>query len=137
MDEQRHYDIVAEELRHRFLKPELWTRAMAEVGGENDTSRSLYVRLRMAELAQLERWKPNRRVGLVIPGVILGLWFIWWLPSLRTALMCALGVWAFIASVFLGAIVPVASCRALVQVLRASRMKWRHMNPRIQSRLVK
>jgi hypothetical protein len=54
MSDQRYYEIVAGELQRRSIRPGLWARAVAESGGEGDAVRSLYIRLRVAELTQIE-----------------------------------------------------------------------------------
>jgi len=61
MKDQRYYDIVAEELQRKFLRPGLWTRAVAEAGGEGDAAaRSLYIRFRVAEIKQEEQSEMER-----------------------------------------------------------------------------
>ena len=55
MSDQRFYEFVAEELQRRSLRPGLWARAVAETGGEGETARALYIRLRVAELLQIEQ----------------------------------------------------------------------------------
>jgi hypothetical protein len=60
MSDQRYYEIVAEELQRKFLRPGLWARAVAEAGGEGDAARALYIRLRVAELIQQEMLERTR-----------------------------------------------------------------------------
>jgi hypothetical protein len=60
MSDQRFYDIVAVELQRRSLRPGLWTRAVAETGGEGEAARALYIRLRVAELEQIEHAESAR-----------------------------------------------------------------------------
>lgn len=55
MSDQRYYDVVAEELQCKYIRTGLWARAVAETGGEGDTARSLYIRLRVSELIQIEQ----------------------------------------------------------------------------------
>lgn len=55
MSDQRYYDIVAQELQSRILRPGLWARAVAETGGEGAAARALYIRYRVAELTQQEK----------------------------------------------------------------------------------
>ena len=60
MKDQRYYEIVAEELQHKFLRPGLWTRAVAEAGREGDAAaRSLYIRFRVAEIKQEEQTRAD------------------------------------------------------------------------------
>ena len=54
MNDQRYYEIVADELQRRFLRPGLWTRAVAEAGTDGGAARALYIRYRVAELARQE-----------------------------------------------------------------------------------
>ena len=54
MSDERFYDEVARELQDRTLIAGLWTRAFAETNGDNDKARALYIRYRVAQLAQLE-----------------------------------------------------------------------------------
>lgn len=76
--DQRYYDTVAEELRRSFLRPGLWTRAVAETGGEGDAARALYVRLRVAELTfedersgnPLESTPPIGRLTRAVAGIL-------------------------------------------------------------------
>jgi hypothetical protein len=125
MIEQRYYTIVAEELQHQFLDPGLWTRAIAEAGGENDATRSLYIRFRVANLSEIEKSDAKRLACFIIPNVVVVLALVCCLPIVRTALMCALGIWAFLASIFLMAIVPIAAGQAAVQFLGEC-LKKRH-----------
>ena len=55
MNDQRYYEIVAGELQRKSLRPGLWVRAVAETGGEGDTARAVYIRLRVSELFQIEQ----------------------------------------------------------------------------------
>jgi hypothetical protein len=55
MSNQRHYEIVAEELQRRFVRPGLWTRAVAETSGEGSAARAFYIRLRVAEVIEIEQ----------------------------------------------------------------------------------
>ena len=59
-DDQRFYDIVAEELQRKVLKPGTWARAVAETGGEGEAARAHYIRLRVAELASMEQAELTR-----------------------------------------------------------------------------
>lgn len=48
--EQRFYDQVAAEMSANQVRPGLWTRALAESGGEDSRCKALYIRLRVEEL---------------------------------------------------------------------------------------
>lgn len=54
LSNQRYYDVVAEELLRKSLRPGLWARAIADSGGEGDAAKALYIRLRVAELVQID-----------------------------------------------------------------------------------
>ncbi len=60
MSDQRYYEIVAEELQRKFLRPGLWARSVAETGGEGDTARAHYIRLRVLELIETEQIEHSR-----------------------------------------------------------------------------
>jgi Flp pilus assembly protein TadB len=47
-----HYDQVARELQAKELIPGLWTRAYSEAGGQADSARALYIKLRVEQLVQ-------------------------------------------------------------------------------------
>jgi hypothetical protein len=51
---QRFYDIVAEEVAQKNLKPGLWARALAESGADDARAQAYYIRLRVAEMRQEE-----------------------------------------------------------------------------------
>lgn len=61
MTDQHLYDSVADELSRKVLTPGLWTRAIAESGGNLDTARALYIRFRVAELREREREEVARQ----------------------------------------------------------------------------
>jgi hypothetical protein len=50
MDDQAFYNIVALELKNRYLKSGLWMRAVAETGHEGIEAQALYIKLRVSEL---------------------------------------------------------------------------------------
>lgn len=60
MADQRYYDAVAEEIRREFYRPGLQARAIAETGGQKEAARALYIRLRVAELEQIEQAERGR-----------------------------------------------------------------------------
>lgn len=61
MSDQRYYEIVAQELQRRFIRPGLWARAVAETGNEGATARALYIRFRVEELVQEEQAEEAQR----------------------------------------------------------------------------
>lgn len=52
--EQHYYDVVAEEVAQKNLKPGLWARALAESGADDARAQAYYIRLRVAEMRQEE-----------------------------------------------------------------------------------
>lgn len=54
MNNQQYYEIVAEELQRRSLRAGLWARAVAETGGEGEAARAFYIKLRVADLIQID-----------------------------------------------------------------------------------
>lgn len=55
MTDQHLYDSVADELHHKVLAPGMWTRALAESGGDVNAARALYIQFRVAQLKEQER----------------------------------------------------------------------------------
>jgi hypothetical protein len=55
MSEQDYYDIVAQEIQSRSLRPGLWARTVAETDDEGAKARALYIRLRVGELLEQEQ----------------------------------------------------------------------------------
>jgi uncharacterized membrane protein len=52
MNDDAFYDEVAKELQSRTMVSGVWTRAFAEADGELDRARALYIKYRVAQLAQ-------------------------------------------------------------------------------------
>jgi hypothetical protein len=52
--DQRFFDLVADELAGKDLKPGLWARALAEAGADDARTQAFYIRLRVAELQREE-----------------------------------------------------------------------------------
>jgi hypothetical protein len=52
--DQHYYDVVAEELARKDVKPGLWARALAESGADDARAQAFYIRLRVAELQREE-----------------------------------------------------------------------------------
>lgn len=55
MSDLHLYDRVAEELRHQSPQLGLWAKAFAESHGDKAHAEALYLRLRVAQLAEIER----------------------------------------------------------------------------------
>ena len=49
-DDEKFYEEVARELQERPLIPGLWTKAFAEMGGDDAKARALYINLRVEQL---------------------------------------------------------------------------------------
>jgi TPR repeat protein len=53
--DDKFYDEVARELQEKPLAPGLWTKAFAEMGGDDAKARALYIKYRVAQLAEARR----------------------------------------------------------------------------------
>jgi hypothetical protein len=51
----KFYDEVARELQEKSMVPGLWTKAFAEMGGDDAKARALYIKYRVAQLAEASR----------------------------------------------------------------------------------
>jgi len=58
--EDKFYEEVARELQEKTLVAGLWTKAFAEMGGDDAKARALYIKYRVAQLAEASR-KPNKK----------------------------------------------------------------------------
>ncbi len=54
MADEKFYNAIADELEHKKTDRALWTRALAEAGGDVDKTTALYIRLRLAQLKRAE-----------------------------------------------------------------------------------
>ncbi len=54
-ENDKYYDEVARELQDKPMVPGLWTKAFAEMGGDEAKARALYIKYRVAQLAEEER----------------------------------------------------------------------------------
>lgn len=54
MADEKFYSAIADELEHKKTDRALWTRALAEAGGDVDKTTALYIRLRLAQLKKAE-----------------------------------------------------------------------------------
>ena len=59
--EDKFYDEVARELQEKTLVAGLWTKAFAEMGGDDAKARALYIKYRVAQLAEASRKKPENQ----------------------------------------------------------------------------
>jgi hypothetical protein len=53
--DEKFYDEVARELQEKPMVPGLWTKAFAEMGGDDAKARALYIKYRVAQLAEAHR----------------------------------------------------------------------------------
>jgi hypothetical protein len=53
--DDKFYDEVARELQEKTVVPGLWTKAFAEKDGDETKTRALYIKYRVAQLAELSR----------------------------------------------------------------------------------
>lgn len=56
-EDDKFYDEVARELQEKPMVPGLWTKAFAEMGGDDAKARALYIKYRVAQLAEASRQK--------------------------------------------------------------------------------
>ena len=54
MDDERHYQEVADELREGRVKEALWTKATAQSMGDEHKTKALYIRMRVDQLIREE-----------------------------------------------------------------------------------
>ena len=54
-EDVKFYEEVARELQEKPMSPGLWTKAFAEMGGDDAKARALYIKYRVAQLAEEER----------------------------------------------------------------------------------
>lgn len=54
-NDEKFYEAVARELQEKPMSPGLWTKAFAEMGGDDAKARALYIKYRVAQLAEEER----------------------------------------------------------------------------------
>lgn len=54
MDDERHYQEVADELREGRVKEALWTKATAQSMGDEHKTKALYIRMRVDQLMREE-----------------------------------------------------------------------------------
>ncbi len=81
MKDEAYYEAVAIEIQRKELKPGLWTKAVAKSGGSNDRARSLYLKLRAAQLRQADNRLRTQRIQRKTADVALaflrtGPWYV-------------------------------------------------------------
>ena len=52
LENDKYYDEVARELQDKPMVPGLWTKAYAEMGGDDAKARALYIKYRVAQLSE-------------------------------------------------------------------------------------
>jgi len=73
----KFYDQVASEIQQQTMVAGLWTRAYAEMNGDEAKARALYIRYRVQQLSenspeQAEKKQPVRNINLGVFASILG-----------------------------------------------------------------
>jgi hypothetical protein len=75
MNENVFYDIVAQELQAQTMVPGVWTRAFSEAGGQLERARALYIKHRVAQLAEEQRRLATQRAVTTVRRFICKLLF--------------------------------------------------------------
>ncbi len=55
MDDEKYYQIVADELRGNRINDALWTKAIAKSQGDENKTKATYIQLRVEQIMQEER----------------------------------------------------------------------------------
>lgn len=55
MQDKEFYDVVAQELLESRIQAGVWTRAFSEAEGDKEKAKAIYIRFRVAELAEQAR----------------------------------------------------------------------------------
>lgn len=55
MDDEKYYQVVADELRDNRIKDALWTKAIAKSQGDENKTKATYIQLRVEQLIQKEK----------------------------------------------------------------------------------
>jgi hypothetical protein len=53
-NDEKYYDIVAREIRENRINDAIWTKAIAESGGEENRTKAVYIQLRVKQLMRDE-----------------------------------------------------------------------------------
>ena len=70
MNDDALYEEVAQEIKSQTMVPGVWARAFAEANGDLDQARALYIRYRVAQLAEVrneglkQQRQENRRAAV-------------------------------------------------------------------------
>ena len=60
MNDDALYEEVAQEIKSQTMVPGVWARAFAEANGALDQARALYIRYRVAQLAEVRKEKQKQ-----------------------------------------------------------------------------
>lgn len=55
MDDEKYYQVVADELRDNRIKDALWTKAIAKSQGDENKTKATYIQLRVEQLMQEDK----------------------------------------------------------------------------------
>ncbi len=55
MDDEKYYEIVAQEIRENTIKDALWTKAIAKSMGDENKTKAVYIQLRVEQLIREEQ----------------------------------------------------------------------------------
>ena len=87
--DEKLYEEVARELQEKPMVPGLWTKAFAEMGGDDAKARALYIKYRVAQLAEARRQQRqeahaySRKNQVIFAGVIFA-------AAILAAIFCAM-----------------------------------------------
>ena len=76
MNDEVFYNQVAEEIQAKKMMPGLWTKAFAKAGGDADSARAIYIKLRVAQLAQVSRRSIFKNYGIAVRNYVYGVLFL-------------------------------------------------------------
>lgn len=64
MDDEKYYQVVADEIREGRIKDALWTKAIAKSMGDENKTKAVYIQLRVEQLMQEEnRARAEEKLG--------------------------------------------------------------------------
>ncbi len=55
MDDEKYYDIVAQEIRENRINDALWTKAIAKAMGDENKTKAVYIQLRVEQIIREEK----------------------------------------------------------------------------------
>ena len=76
MENEQFYEQVAAEIAAKEFKPGLWTVAFSEAAGDEGVARSLYIKLRVAQLVEARKRLAVRNTEKRIGQVLLAAAFV-------------------------------------------------------------